>query len=94
MNDIATKQNRQDLIELLKAQRVAYSQCMTFQFVDVVSLIIAIVFPLLTLKIPQYQNAINAFGVIWTVVYLAAEYYRKINTLTRNMRANAGIMLW
>lgn len=80
MNDITTKQNNPNLIELLKAQRVAYSQCKKFQIFDVVSVIIAILFPLLTLKYPNYQNAINAFGVLWTASYLLTEVYRKNKT--------------
>jgi len=80
MNDITTKQNNPNLIELLKAQRIAYSQCKKFQIFDVVSVIIAILFPLLTLKFPNYQNAINAFGVLWTASYLLTEVYRKNKT--------------
>lgn len=80
MNDIITRQNNPNFIELLKAQRVAYSQCKRFQFFDVVSIIIAILFPILTLKFPEYQNTINAFGVIWTASYLLTEVYRKNKT--------------
>lgn len=80
MNDITTRQNNPNFIELLKAQRVAYSQCKKFQIFDVVSIIIAILFPLLTLKYPSYQNAINAFGVLWTASYLLTEVYRKNKT--------------
>lgn len=80
MNDIVTKQNNPDLIELLKAQRIAYSQCKTLQIFDLVSIIIAIVFPVLTLKLPEYQNVINAFGVLWTIAYLLTEFYRKNKT--------------
>lgn len=80
MNDIITRQNNPNLIELLKAQRIAYSQCKKFQIFDVVSIIIAILFPLLTIKYPDYQNAINAFGVLWTASYLLTEFYRKNKT--------------
>jgi hypothetical protein len=80
MNDITTRQNNPNLIEFLKAQRIAYSQCKKFQIFDVVSVVIAILFPLLTLKYPDYQNAINAFGVLWTASYLLTEIYRKNKT--------------
>ena len=80
MNDIISKQNNPHLIELLKAQRIAYSQCKTLQIFDVVSIVIAIVFPVLTLKLPEYQNVINAFGVLWTIAYLLTEFYRKNKT--------------
>lgn len=80
MNDITTRQNSPHLIELLKAQRIAYSQCKRFQVFDVISVIIAVLFPLLALKLPNYQNAINAFGVLWTSSYLLTEIYRKNKT--------------
>jgi len=80
MNDITSRQNNPNFIELLKAQRIAYSQCKRFQIFDVVSVIIAILFPLLTLKFPNYQNTFNAFGVIWTASYLITEVYRKNKT--------------
>lgn len=80
MNDIPSKQNAVHFIELLKAQRVAYSQCKTFQAFDIVGLLIAILFPLLALKYPNSQNVINAFGVLWTIAYLVTEVYRKNKT--------------
>lgn len=80
MNKITTEQNNTNLIELLKAQRVAYSQCKRFQFFDIISILIAITFPLIALIKPDYQNPINAFGVIWTVAYLLTELYRKSKT--------------
>lgn len=80
MNNITTEQNNPNLIELLKAQRMAYSQCKRFQFFDVISILIAILFPLIALMKPESQNAINAFGVLWTVAYLLTELYRKSKT--------------
>lgn len=80
MNNITTEQNNPNLIELLKAQRIAYSQCKRFQFFDVISILIAITFPLIALIKPEYQNPINAFGVLWTVAYLLTELYRKSKT--------------
>lgn len=81
MNDITTRQNYPNFIELLKAQRIAYSQCKSFQVFDVVSLVIAVIFPILTLEFPTYQNMINAFGVLWTIAYLLTEIYRKNKTI-------------
>lgn len=80
MNEIVSNQNSPHFIELLKAQRVAYSQSKKFQIFDLVSIIIAISFPLLTLKLTKCQNAINAFGVLWTASYLLTEVYRKNKT--------------
>jgi hypothetical protein len=81
MNSILTKQNSTESIELLKAQRVAYSQCKRFQVFDVVSVIVAILFPLISLIIPECQKTINAFGVLWTAAYLITELYRKNKTV-------------
>lgn len=81
MNDITTRQNKSNLIELLKAQRVAYSQCKRFQIFDLVCIIIAISFPILALRFPHSQNTINAFGVLWTASYLLTEVYRKNKTI-------------
>ena len=80
MNDISTRQNSSYLIELLKAQRIAYSQCKKIQIFDVVSVIIAILFPFLIIKFPDFQKKINAFGVLWTALYLLTEFYRKNKT--------------
>lgn len=80
MNNITTEQNNPNIIELLKAQRIAYSQCKIFQLFDVISILIAITFPLIALIKPDYQNPINAFGVLWTVAYLLTELYRKSKT--------------
>ncbi|EMY3555053.1 S-4TM family putative pore-forming effector [Flavobacterium psychrophilum] len=81
MNNITTDQNRPQLIELLKAQRIAYSLCKKFQLFDVVSILIAIFFPIIALVKPEYQNPINAFGVLWTIAYLVTEIYRKSKTI-------------
>lgn len=80
MNNITIEQNNPNLITLLKAQRIAYSQCKIFQFFDVISILIAIIFPLIVLIKPGFQNTINAFGVLWTVAYLLTELYRKSKT--------------
>ena len=63
MNDIPSIQNEVHFIELLKAQRVAYSQCKTFQVFDIIGLFIAILFPLLALEYPNSQNIIKLFYV-------------------------------
>lgn len=80
MNQILRKQNEPDFIRLLKAQRIAYKQCKRMQIFDVLSLLIAIAFPLLTLVFPKLQNGLNASGVLWTVAYLFTEYYRRRKT--------------
>lgn len=80
MNDITSRQNNPNLIELLKAQRTAYSQCKSFQLFDLVSLVVAIIFPVLILTFPSSQNMINAIGVLWTIAYLVTEIHRRNKT--------------
>lgn len=80
MNYITNTQNSPDLIELLKAQRIAYSQSKKFQIIDAVSIIIAISFPIIIIKCPDYQKTITSFGGIWTIIYLFSEVCRKNKT--------------
>ena len=86
MNEIIVKQNKLEFIELLKAQRIAYEKCKRLQILDVISILIAILFPLLAYKFPVCQNIINAFGVLWTILYLVTEYHRK------NMTAQGAVI--
>lgn len=81
MNDIVTKQNSPELIEFLKAQRIAYNQCKKLQIFDIVSILIAIILPLIAIKNSDYQNPINAFGFVWTVAYLITLLYRSKKTI-------------
>ena len=77
MNKINQKQNEKVFIDYLKAQRVAYSQCKTYQFVDLISVLIAIILPIIGLINSEYVNFLGAFGVIWTIIYLVVEHFRK-----------------
>lgn len=77
MNNINQKQNEKVFIDYLKAQRVAYSQCKTYQIVDLISVLIAIVLPIIGLINNDYVNFLGAFGVIWTIIYLVVENFRK-----------------
>jgi hypothetical protein len=77
MNLINQRQNDEVFINYLKAQRVAYSQCKTYQFVDFISVLIAIVLPIIGLLNNNYVNFLGAFGVIWTIIYLVVENLRK-----------------
>lgn len=77
MNKINQKQNEKVFIDYLKAQRVAYSQCKTYQFVDLISVLIAIILPIIGLINSDYVNFLGAFGVIWTIIYLVVEHFRK-----------------
>jgi hypothetical protein len=74
---IIEKQNEKQFIDYLKAQRVAYNQCKNYQFFDIISILIAIVLPIIGIIRIDWVNHLGAFGVLWTIIYLVAEYYRK-----------------
>lgn len=74
---IISKQNEPRLINYLKAQRIAYTQCKSFQILDTVSILIAIVLPAIGLINDELIKYFGAFGVVWTIIYLIAENYRK-----------------
>ena len=80
MNRITQKQNEPKFIEYLKAQRVAYSQCKIYQVFDVISVLMAIALPIIGLYKSNIVNYLGAFGVLWTIIYLVTENYRKKKT--------------
>lgn len=80
MNRITQKQNEPKFIEYLKAQRVAYSQCKTYQVFDMISILMAIVLPIIGMYKSDIVNYLGAFGVLWTIIYLVTENYRKKKT--------------
>lgn len=80
MNGITQIQNEDKFIEYLKAQRVAYSQCKVYQVFDVVSVLMAIILPIIGMYQNDIVNYLGAFGVLWTVIYLVTENYRKKKT--------------
>lgn len=77
MNDISTKQNTQPFIKLLKAQRIAYSKCKNYQFLDTVSILIAIITPIVGFTNTNLLDTLSVIGVIWTILYLAFDNVRK-----------------
>lgn len=80
MNRITQRQNEPKFIEYLKAQRVAYSQCKTYQLFDLISILMAIVLPIIGMYKSDIVNYLGAFGVLWTIIYLVTENYRKKKT--------------
>jgi hypothetical protein len=80
MNRITQRQNEPKFIEYLKAQRVAYSQCKTYQVFDLISILMAIVLPIIGMYKNDIVNYLGAFGVLWTIIYLVTENYRKKKT--------------
>ncbi|SDI27307.1 S-4TM family putative pore-forming effector [Winogradskyella thalassocola] len=80
MNRITQTQNETKFIEYLKAQRVAYSQCKIYQVFDVISVLMAIVLPIIGMYRTDIVNYLGAFGVLWTIIYLVTENYRKKKT--------------
>lgn len=80
MNRISEKQNEVKFIEYLKAQRVAYTQCKIYQVFDLISILMAIVLPIIGMLNNNIVNYLGAFGVLWTIIYLISENYRKKKT--------------
>lgn len=80
MNNLNIKQNSTQFIELLKAQRIAYSQCKAYQILDLISLLFAIIAPIIGILKNDLINVLGAIGVLWTILYLVAEGYRKAKT--------------
>jgi hypothetical protein len=80
MNRITQRQNETKFIEYLKAQRIAYSQCKIYQVFDVISILMAIVLPIIGIFKNDIVNYLGAFGVLWTIIYLVSENYRKKKT--------------
>ncbi len=80
MNRITQIQNEEKFIEYLKAQRVAYSQCKVYQVFDVISVLMAIILPIIGMYQNDIVNYLGAFGVLWTIIYLVTENYRKKKT--------------
>lgn len=77
MNDISTKQNLQSMIDLLKAQRIAYSKCKHYQIFDTVSILIAIITPIVGFANNSSLDVLTVIGVIWTILYLVFDTIRK-----------------
>lgn len=80
MNTINKRQNDKEFIDYLKAQRIAYSQCKFYQIFDLISILLAIILPIIGLFKTNLVNYLGAFGVLWTIVYLIAENFRKIKS--------------
>lgn len=78
--DIIRIQNNDEFIKLLKAQRVAYSQAKLFQILDLISVLSAIILPFIAISNTGLIDSISAFGVIWTIIYLIGENFRKKKT--------------
>ena len=77
MNNILFEQNSEYFIKLLKAQRVAYNRAKNYQFVDFISILIAIMPPILILKNLNYSTYLSVIGVFWTVIAIFSEIIKK-----------------
>ncbi len=80
MNIINQRQNEKEFIDYLKAQRIAYSQCKLYQIFDLISILLAIILPIIGLFKTDLVNYLGAFGVLWAIIYLIAENFRKIKS--------------
>ena len=79
--DILNIQNEEHFINLLKAQRIAYSHAKRYLFIDLISIIIAIALPVIAISNPNLINMMSAIGVVWTIIYLIVESFRKKKTI-------------
>ena len=79
--DIIKIQNEEKYLSLLKAQRVAYSQAKLFQIFDLLSVVIAVIFPIVGIYNSKFINILSGFSVVWTIIYLIAEGFRKKKTI-------------
>lgn len=77
MNNILAEQNSETSIKLLKAQRIAYDKAKNYQIVDLVSILIAVVPPVLILNNLNYANYLSVIGVFWTGIAISSEIARK-----------------
>lgn len=77
MNNILTEQNSETFLKLLKAQRIAYDKAKNYQFVDLVSILIAVAPPILILNNLNYANHLSVIGMVWTIVAIFSETFKK-----------------
>lgn len=77
MNNISIKQSQQPMLDLLKAQRIAYSKCKSYQIFDTISIIIAILTPIIAFTNNKTLDVLTVVGVIWTILYLIFDTIRK-----------------
>ncbi len=80
MNLIQNKQNDEDLIKLLKAQRVAYSNAKKFQIIDFISMLVALAATAVVIFELEYANQLAVFGVFWTLISIVSEIYMNKQT--------------
>ncbi len=77
MNNIKIKQNNEEFIRLLKAQRVAHSSAKNHQWIDVVAILCAVLQTIFTvLNYSLVLKYLSIFSGIWVVVVIFSELYR------------------
>jgi hypothetical protein len=81
MNNIITNQNTPEVLKLLRAQRVAYSNAKRYELFDVVSIIIAVLPPILIIFGIVISEILTIIAVIWTIISIYSEIYRKSQTI-------------
>lgn len=76
-NDITIRQNESEFIELLKAQRVAYSQNKWFILFDLSTPVFALFLPLLITSNKEWELRLGIISGILTIIYMFFTKYRK-----------------
>lgn len=77
MNEIQVTQNKVEFIQLLTAQRNAYSKAKKYQIIEVIALLLSIALPFRTMFDKNLTKNLFLFGFIWLLFYLTLEYFRK-----------------
>ncbi len=77
MNDVALKQNQEDFIRLLKAQRIAYSTAKYYLWIDLVTIFIALLQTIFTVINNQPMlRYLTIFSALWVFVVIFSELLR------------------
>lgn len=79
MNRIQEKQNEIRFIKYLRAQRQAYSYAKRYIFLDLITILIALILPFKAI-FNTFNDNLLIFGLIWAGIYLIAETFRKKRT--------------
>lgn len=73
MNSILEDQNKEPLLRLLKAQNSAYSKAKRYQFIDVISILIALTPTVLLYFDLNHATLIAVIGVVWTLISIFSQ---------------------
>jgi hypothetical protein len=73
MNSLLEDQNKEPLLRLLKAQNSAYSKAKKYQFIDVISILIALAPTVLLYFDLNHATLVAVIGVVWTLISIFSQ---------------------